>query len=273
MLCGRRGDFAAQEAQFREVLTLQERDLGPEHPTTLSTRRNLANSLMALNRLEEAEAILAQTIVASGRVMGENHPDTLLNAHDRARCVFRLGRLKESEDLLKDTLAREEEALGPSHVLTSATRSVLTDVLVFANRFGEVEKYFAELASTSEEIHGSNSSRTLKYRVWLAICAAEQGRPESARSMLDQVGRIEAGEQSDVNFLRMRKIAEAKFRWLAGEFEQAETQLMEVGRELAPGQFDVHAHVARQYLAQLYKAWNRPDEAARWKAATVFEKS
>ncbi len=271
MLVGLRGDYAGQENQFREVLEHQERDPGPDHPATISTRRNLANSLAALSRVEEAEAILVTNIAASRRVMGDHHPTTLLNLHDRARCLFRMGQLHESEELLTSVLAREEQALGQAHALTCASRSVLTDVLVFASRFADAEPHFALLAADAEEKYGEQSSRALKYRAWLSICAAEQGRLDDARTMLNAIERTEPGDDADANFGHMLSIAQARFLWFDGRFDEAQDKLLSVARKLAPGEFDVHAHVARRHLAQLYQAWNKPELAARWKTATVFE--
>ncbi len=48
--------YAEAETEFRALLKLQEKLLGPEHPTTFGTRRDLAVVLENEDKYVEAEA-------------------------------------------------------------------------------------------------------------------------------------------------------------------------------------------------------------------------
>jgi hypothetical protein len=51
--------------------------LGPEHPHTLTTVRNLANSLRDQRKHAEAEQMFRELLDVQRRVLGPEHPDTL----------------------------------------------------------------------------------------------------------------------------------------------------------------------------------------------------
>jgi Tetratricopeptide repeat len=53
-----------------------ERVLGPEHPDTLRSRNNLADTYRAMGRLDEAIRLNEQTLTDSQRVLGPDHPTT-----------------------------------------------------------------------------------------------------------------------------------------------------------------------------------------------------
>jgi hypothetical protein len=55
---------------------VQKRVLGEEHPDTLTTAANLANSLSRQGRHAEAETMQREVLAVRKRVLGEEHPDT-----------------------------------------------------------------------------------------------------------------------------------------------------------------------------------------------------
>jgi len=58
-------------------LSLSERDLGPEHPATLTALNNLAELYRMQGRYGEAEPLLVCALESSERTLGQNHPTTL----------------------------------------------------------------------------------------------------------------------------------------------------------------------------------------------------
>ncbi|GII34598.1 hypothetical protein Pmi06nite_80400 [Planotetraspora mira] len=73
--------------------------LGEEHPATLTSRSNRANSLRALGRLQEAKTEHQGALEARRRVLGEEHAHTLTSRNDLATVLRDLGRLKEIQPL------------------------------------------------------------------------------------------------------------------------------------------------------------------------------
>ncbi len=68
------------------ILADRERipELGPDHPSTLSTRNNLAAAYMADGRTAEAIALLERALADGERILGADHPDTLSTRNDLA---------------------------------------------------------------------------------------------------------------------------------------------------------------------------------------------
>ena len=66
------------------------RVLGEEHPNTLASMNNLAQTLHAEGDLAGARKIFEQVLHVSRRVLGEEHPDTVLSACNLLVTLFEL---------------------------------------------------------------------------------------------------------------------------------------------------------------------------------------
>ena len=62
----------------------RKRELGSEHPDTLSSMINLASTYWNQGRWKEAEELNMQVIEIKKRVLGEEHPDTLTSVSRRS---------------------------------------------------------------------------------------------------------------------------------------------------------------------------------------------
>ena len=74
----------------REVLTVQSRVLGSEHPDTLLTACRLATALSQQGKFVEAEEVQRQVHGAQTRRLGAEHPSTLRTAFNLAAYTFRV---------------------------------------------------------------------------------------------------------------------------------------------------------------------------------------
>ncbi|HEX9543008.1 MAG TPA: tetratricopeptide repeat protein, partial [Streptosporangiaceae bacterium] len=61
---------------YEQTLVGCERVLGPDHPSTLMSRGNLAHAYHAALRLADAIAVLERTVADCERVLGPDHPMT-----------------------------------------------------------------------------------------------------------------------------------------------------------------------------------------------------
>ncbi len=81
------GEYAVAERIEREVLGVQRRVLGEEHPDTLESAGNLALSLSHQGKYGDAERIEREVLGARRRVQGEEHPGTLTSANNLAQSL------------------------------------------------------------------------------------------------------------------------------------------------------------------------------------------
>jgi hypothetical protein len=123
---GKAGDAAGARAQFAELLPIEERVLGPEHPLTLATRSNLAGYTGQAGDAAGARDQLAALLPIQERVLGAGHWDILDTRANLALYTGEAGDAAGARDQLAALLPIQERVLGPEHPLTLATRSNLT---------------------------------------------------------------------------------------------------------------------------------------------------
>jgi hypothetical protein len=65
--------------------------LGAEHPDTLTSAGNLADSLSRQGKYDKAVAMEREVLAVQQRVLGAEHPDTLMTANNLAQSLTLLG--------------------------------------------------------------------------------------------------------------------------------------------------------------------------------------
>ena len=92
---------------------------GEEHEETIREADNYADSLVQLQRFQEAKSLLGKIMPVARRVLGENHDLTL-----RIRCIYAmalvngnatLGDLREAVRTLEETERTARRVLGGAH--------------------------------------------------------------------------------------------------------------------------------------------------------------
>ena len=71
--------------------------LGAEHPKTLNSIAQLANTYCDQGRLNEAEQLVVQLVDVEKTVLGAEHPDTLTSMKNLASTYRYQGRVCEAE--------------------------------------------------------------------------------------------------------------------------------------------------------------------------------
>jgi hypothetical protein len=111
------------------MLDARTRTLGPDHPTTLTSRSNLAAVLSHLHRLAAAEGEYRALAEARTHVLGADHPDTLSVRSNLAAVLSELGQLDEAEAEYRAVLDVRIRVLGADHPSTTASRANLAEVM------------------------------------------------------------------------------------------------------------------------------------------------
>jgi serine/threonine protein kinase len=83
------GNYAEAEKLYREVLDIERRVLGPEHPGTLQSMEVLAVDLAHEGRYDEAEKMQFKARDSLRQALGPEHPGTALST-DSLACIFAL---------------------------------------------------------------------------------------------------------------------------------------------------------------------------------------
>ena len=194
------GDFGQAEALHRQALAVHERQLTPDHPTTLATLTNLGGVMMLQGKFKEAEAVFRRVLIAREKVLGAEHPDTAVSLNNVANSLFeqakqddlngppaRRGRgarvfneASETETLYRRALAIQEKTLGENHPSTAATLNNLAVLLAGRGRFAEAEPMHLRALAMAEKSLGPSHLDTASMLTTLAITYDRQGKSAQA---------------------------------------------------------------------------------------------
>ena len=91
---------------IKEVLEIQRRVLGEEHPDTLEWMNRLANLYKEQGRYDEAESLFVKELEMRRRVQGEEHRDTVQSMKNLVELYDSMNNLIE----LYETWGKPEKA-------------------------------------------------------------------------------------------------------------------------------------------------------------------
>jgi hypothetical protein len=114
--------------------------LGPDHPHTLASMRNLAISYAALGRHADALKLREETLALYKAKLGPDHPDTLMSMNNLAVSYTALGRHADALKLHEETLALMKAKLGPEHPSTLISMENLATSYLLFLRLADAQK-------------------------------------------------------------------------------------------------------------------------------------
>jgi hypothetical protein len=119
---GYSGRYSAARTLHRQILEARERELGPEHPDTLSARGKLADGTGAAGDAAAARDQLAALLPVCERVLGPEHFETLKTRASLAAWTGDAGNAAAARDQLAALLPVCERVLGAEHPATLDVR-------------------------------------------------------------------------------------------------------------------------------------------------------
>ncbi|KAL3456402.1 hypothetical protein BJX64DRAFT_41730 [Aspergillus heterothallicus] len=108
-----------------QVLEINKRVLGPEHPNTLTSMANLASIYLDQGQWEEAKELGVQVLEIRKRVLGPEHPKTLTSMNNLAHTLYSQEKVYEAVVLMEKCVRLQVRSLGPSHPHTKNSASSL----------------------------------------------------------------------------------------------------------------------------------------------------
>jgi tetratricopeptide (TPR) repeat protein len=221
------GDYDAAEVMYRDAIEMQRQLLGDDHPDVALAMRNLAFLLYDKGDLNAAVTMSRDSLQIYQRTLDGDHPEVARGMNIYAVWLTESGDYATAEPMLRESLALRREVLGPDHVGVASSMTKLADLLIATGRFEEAR----ELAAAAKAI----CSKTLSDAHWRTADAA------SAE------GAALAGLQ---------------------QFESAEALLLKSHATLAgdSGALPIVVTNTTRRLAELYSAWGKSAEAARYRA-------
>jgi eukaryotic-like serine/threonine-protein kinase len=257
---------------FEQTLTLRDKKLGPTHPLTLSSRNNLAETYRMAGLTARAIAQNEETFKLCEASLGPGSFDTLVALNNLGLAYRDAGRLSEAIGLFESALRRLEIRPGGSHPLTLECRNNLAAAYESLGRDREAEELESgTLARRRKGVKAGSPVLALDLST-LAHNLLDQQRWSDAEPLLREcVAILQRSAPNDWSFfdalsmlgeslMGQRRYAEAESALATG------CEHMMSSAAGIPADQRSHAREAAERVVRLYEQWNKPDEAARWKA-------
>ncbi|MFI6645896.1 tetratricopeptide repeat protein [Streptomyces sp. NPDC050504] len=164
-----------------------QRQLGAEHPDTLTARTHLATSYWTAGHTREAIELQEQVLADHEHLLGPRHPETLTARANLAISYQDAGRTSEAIELQEQVLADSEQLLGPRHPHTLTARANLAGSYRDAGRTGEAIELQEQVLADHEHLLGPRHPHTLTTRANLANSYRDAGRTGEAIQLEEQV--------------------------------------------------------------------------------------
>ncbi|NLU76149.1 tetratricopeptide repeat protein [Streptomyces sp. HNM0575] len=215
-------DDAPHRMLRQTVLDVETRELGSDHPDTLSSRNNLANALSSQGEYSQAADLHRETLETRMRVLGPDHPDTLKSRGNLASALDLLGEYAQAADFNRVTLETRMRVLGPDHPDTLKSRGNLANTLYSLGEYAQAADLHRETLEAFTRVLGSDHPDTLSSRNNLANALRSLGEYAQAadlhRETLEAFTRV-LGSDHPVTLSSRNNLANTLYS--QGEYAQA----------------------------------------------------
>ena len=257
---------AEAEPLYREAMLGFEKARGPDHPRTIGLKENLGGALLSLGQHEASEAMTREVLAARQRVLGDRHPDVARTLLNLSVVQSTRGDLDGARASIDDALARTREAFGEEHLQVAQCLRSRGDVRRKAKAWqAAIDDYRAALALRRRLRPDDGDAVFLLFHV--AFCQASDGRHAEAEQGFAEAitagERVHGPDRSQARSAMLQRVRSLLALGRHGDAEPVALDLLaRATRDRGEGSEAVQR--SRALLVELYEAWGRPDEAAKW---------
>ena len=224
------GDRYRELGLYDEAQPLQEsaletrrRELGAEHPDTLTSVHNMTVLLVSQGKLDEAEATATEALEGRRRVLGEEHAETLNSMEELSIVLKDQGRFDDSEALKRESLATYRRVFGDDDLGTLTSLNNLGMLLDEMGRSDEALPLVEETLEGRRRMLGEDHPDTLVSinnvgYILLALGRADEAEPYY-RECLEQSRRL-LGEEHPETLISINNLG--YLFYTQGKMDEAE---------------------------------------------------
>lgn len=263
------GRYADAERVMREALVVFRAQLGEDHPRTGYMTENLANAIFYQARHAEALPMYLYSLERIRRRFGDAHGEYGISLSNVCGVYVAIERFDAAIDACRRAESVLQKAFGPGHYVAVTNLTKLGAALIGARRLDAAESVLRQAHESAQiELPAEHSARAdiFEQRGWLMLA---RNRPGEAEPLFGEALRIiVAGQPQGGLPVASKQGGLGVVLTRLKRFEDAEALLQDSHATLLKSLGAKHAEVnkARQRLADLYGAWNRPDLAARYRS-------
>jgi serine/threonine protein kinase/tetratricopeptide (TPR) repeat protein len=263
------GKYAEAEPLLREALAMEKTLYGDQHPSVPETLNNLAVVLDYQGNYAEAEPMYREALVLYKAVLGEKHQSIAACMNALAVLLQARGEYTEAESLHRQALAMRRELLGNTHPQVASSLSNLAALLQDRGQLTEAESLYRDALGIQEEALGADHPRVASTLFGLGSLLVDRGDAAAAEPLLRRCVRIR-GQSYAPDSWQIARARNALGDCLRVEGRYAEAETLLVGSlPIIKGAGSLtlkQKQQAVQHVITLYEKWNKPTQAAVYRA-------
>ncbi|KAF4417482.1 Kinesin light chain, partial [Colletotrichum fructicola] len=174
------GNYSRAEILVQDAVRIRTERLGQEHPSTLTSKANLASTYRNQGRWKEAEELGVRVMEMRKRVLGEEHPDTMTSMNDLALIYEKQGQWEQAERLHVRVMEKWKSVLGEEHPWTLTSMANLASTYWNQGRWKEAEELGWRVMEMRKRVLGEEHPDALTSMANLASTFWSQGRWKEA---------------------------------------------------------------------------------------------
>jgi len=263
------GRYDEAEQLYLKYIPISRRVLGEKAELTGFMVGNLGQTYERQGRYEEAKHQYLETLSQRDGVRDDEDVWTLLYKSFLARVYRKQKRYKEAEKFYLEILPIQQRVFTEEHPYTLWSIEGLAHVYLEQGRYDDAEKSFSKALDGMLRMRGMDHRETLGCMNGLAVLYTKQKRYDEAESLFTEalegrgrrLGKDHPETMESKNDLAVLYIEQ-------DQYDKAESLLLEAtnGRIQKLGQQHPHTKESIKNLIELYEAWNKPEQAAPWRA-------
>ena len=270
------GKYAEAETGHREVLALRRKLLGEEHPQVAVSLNNLALSLYGQGKYGEAETVNREALALRRKLLGEEHPLVAISINNLALALHDQGKYAEAERRHREALALYRKLLGDEHPEVALSLNNLGMVLLDRGKHGEAEAVNREALALRRKLLGEEHPQVATSLNSLGRVLHAQGKYDEAEPMLREALAMRKkllGEEHQRVAITQGYLGTLLVD--RGAYAEAEPMLL-ASIETLKQAIGIANRQTQRYIESiitLYTAWEKPEEADRYRAMRTEEGS
>jgi len=231
-----RGTYKSAENLYHLQWEIISRILGDEHPDTLTSMNNLAETLRAEGDLTGAREKQEEVLEIRRRNFGDEHSDTLTSMHDLAATLSAQGDFTGAREKQEEVLEIRRRNLGDEHPDTLTSMNNLAATLWDQGNLTGAREKQEMVLEIRRRILGGEHPDTLISMNNLAVTLSAQGDLTGAREKQEDVLEISRRILGDEHPKTLTSIANlALILWDQGDLTSArekQEEVLEISRRI-----------------------------------------
>ncbi|KAK7408882.1 hypothetical protein QQX98_008943 [Neonectria punicea] len=177
------GRYGMAVQKYWEILDIQEKTLGNDHPSALTTMNKLGVALDLAGKYNEALRIHEKTHDLRSRVLGQEHPDTLDSLNNIALVLESQGQYGKAEKVLVPLHELQSRIPDVTHIARLTVMNNLAVVLESQGKYSRAQIMHEQTLKLRRSVLGEHDPDTLTSMNNLMLVFDSQGKCDKAEEM------------------------------------------------------------------------------------------